>query len=95
MATYIILTRLTHEAHAQPGGLRAVAQTVADKIKAECPRVKWKQSYATTGRIDVVDIVESDDPRQIAKAAAIISAEGHANTETLTAMPWKEYLGVL
>jgi len=54
-----------------------------------------KESYATTGRFDVVDIGESDDPKQIAKAAMIIRAYGHSTTETLTATPWKEFLELL
>ena len=47
------------------------------------------------GRFDVVDIVESDDPMQIEKAAMIIRAYGHATTETLSATPWREFLAAL
>lgn len=47
------------------------------------------------GRFDVVDIVESDDPEQIGKAAMIIRAYGHSTTETLVATPWKEFLAKL
>jgi len=42
-----------------------------------------------------VDIVESDDPNQITKAAMIVLAYGHAHTETLVATPWKEFLELL
>ena len=45
-----------------PKGLKEVAAMVAARIKQECPKVVWKQSYVTMGRFDVVDIVESDDP---------------------------------
>jgi uncharacterized protein with GYD domain len=47
------------------------------------------------GRFDVVDVVEANDPKQIEKAAMIIRAYGHSTTETLTATPWKEFLGTL
>jgi uncharacterized protein with GYD domain len=47
------------------------------------------------GRFDVVDIVESDDPKQVEKAAMIIRAYGHSTTETLGATPWKEFLEML
>jgi uncharacterized protein with GYD domain len=43
----------------------------------------------------VVDVVEVNDPKQIEKAAMIIRAYGHSTTETLTATPWKEFLGTL
>jgi uncharacterized protein with GYD domain len=42
--------------------LKKTAERVASEIKKQCPGVIWKESYATMGRFDVVDIVESDDP---------------------------------
>jgi uncharacterized protein with GYD domain len=68
---------------------------VALKIKTKCPGVVWKESYSTMGRFDVVDIVEADDPKQLAQAAMIIRAYGHSTTETLTAIPWKEFLDTI
>jgi uncharacterized protein with GYD domain len=47
------------------------------------------------GRFDVIDIVESDDSEQIAKAAMIIRAYGHSTTETMRAFPWKEFLDMM
>jgi uncharacterized protein with GYD domain len=58
----------------------------------ECSGIRWKDSYATLGRFDVVDIVEANDPKQIEKAAMIIRAYGHSTTETLMATPWREFL---
>jgi len=71
------------------------AATVVQKIRAECPGVAWKDSYATLGRFDVVDIVEASDVKQIEKAAMIIRAYGHSTTETLPGTPWKEFLDPL
>ena len=95
MATFIILSRISPEAFANPKDFKQIANTVSAKIKRECPGVTWKDSYATMGRFDVVDIVESDDPEQIGKAAMIIRAYGHSTTETLVATPWKEFLAKL
>src|SRR5437879_4509314 len=55
----------------------------------------WKQSFATLGRFDVVDIVEADDPKDIERAAMIIRGYGHSTTETLLATPWKDFLTTL
>ena len=55
----------------------------------------WKESFATLGRFDVVDIVDASDPKEVEKAAMIIRAYGHASTETLVATPWKEFLAAL
>ena len=95
MATYIILSRISPEAFSDPFEFKKIADTVSLKIKSECPSIVWKDSYATTGRFDVVDIVESDDPKQIAKAAMIIRSYGHSITETMEATPWKEFLELL
>ncbi len=95
MATYVILSRFSPEAFRDPKEFKKLAADVSNKIKSECPGVKWKDSFATLGRFDVVDVVEADDPKQIEKAAMIIRAYGHSTTETLLATPWKEFLATL
>jgi uncharacterized protein with GYD domain len=95
MATYIILSKISPQAFSDPFEFKKIAERVATKIKKECPDVEWKQSYSTMGRFDVIDIVESDNPEQIAKAAMIIRAYGHSTTETLTAFPWQEFLDMM
>lgn len=95
MATYIILSQISPEAFRDPKDFKGLASDVSSKIKTECPGVVWKDSFATTGRFDVVDVVESDDLKQVEKAAMIIRAYGHARTETLLATPWKEFLEML
>jgi uncharacterized protein with GYD domain len=47
------------------------------------------------GRFDVIDIVESNDPKQVEKAAMIIHAYGHSTTETLPATHWDEFIAML
>lgn len=95
MATYIILSRVSPQALEDPKEFRQLAERVSAKMKAECPGVVWRESYGTLGRFDVVDIVESDDPKQVAKAAMILRTSGHETTETLLATPWKEFLADL
>ncbi|UCG77455.1 MAG: GYD domain-containing protein [Nitrospirota bacterium] len=95
MPTYIILSRFVPGAFAYPQEFKKIAKTVSEKIKKECPDVRWKDSFATMGRFDVVDIVESDDPRQIERAAMIIRSYGHSITETMTATAWKDFLSAL
>jgi uncharacterized protein with GYD domain len=92
MTTYVVLSRISPGAFSDPREFRKIAETVSEKIKSECPGVVWKESYSTLGNFDVVDIVESDDPKQIQKAAMIIRSYGHATTETLPATPWKQFL---
>jgi uncharacterized protein with GYD domain len=95
MATYIILSRFSPDAFKDPKEFKELAKGVSAKIKSECPGIKWKDSYATLGRFDVVDLVEADDPREIEKAAMIIRGYGHSTTETLQGTPWEEFLTAL
>ena len=92
MATYVILSRVSPEAFGKPEDFRKLAQKVGERIRSECPGVVWKESYGLLGRFDVLDIVEAGDPKEVAKAAAIIRAYGHTTTETMLAIPWKEFV---
>ncbi len=94
MATYVILSRFSPDAFRDPKDFKKLAGAVSGKIKKECPDVIWKHSFATLGRFDVVDIVESSDTKQIEKAAMLIRAYGHSTTETLCATPWKDFLAM-
>lgn len=95
MAIYIILSRISPNAFSDPKEFKKLAETVSSEIRRQCPDVAWKQSFATLGRFDVVDVVESSDPTQVERTAMIIRAYGHATTETLPATPWKDFLANL
>ena len=90
MATYVILSRFSPEAFREPHEFKKLAEAVSAKIKSECSGIRWKVEL-----VGSVDVVEANDPKQIEKAAMIIGAYGHSTTETLTATPWKEFLGTL
>jgi uncharacterized protein with GYD domain len=95
MATYIILSRVSPLAFDDPKDFTRIAKTVSEQIKKECPGVTWKESFVTFGRFDVLDIVESEDPDQVGRAAMIIRAYGKSETETMLATPWKKFLTTL
>jgi len=92
MALYIILSKVSPESFRDPANFKELAATVTEKIKRDCPGVTWKESFFTMGRFDIVDIVESEDPYQVEKAAMIIRGYGHSMTETMPATPWKDFL---
>jgi uncharacterized protein with GYD domain len=95
MATYIILSQLAHDAVRDPKEFVKAAEEVEARIKKQCPKVEWKHSWATLGRYDIVDVVESDDLAQVERAALIIRGHAHAHTQTLVATPWKDFLKAL
>ena len=95
METYIILSRISPQAFSSSVEFARLAAKVSEKIKSECPGVTWKNSYATMGRFDVIDIIEADNPQEAEKVSMIIRAYGHSSTETLLATPWKEFLDIV
>jgi uncharacterized protein with GYD domain len=92
MATYVILSKISSEAFDDPKDFRKLAKDVSSRIKKQCPDVKWKFSWSTLGRFDVVDVVETNDPRQLERAVMLIRAYGHATTETMPATEWSQFL---
>jgi len=56
MATYIILSRISPDALKDPKDFKKAASAVSTKIDSDCPGVTWKESYATLGRFDFVDL---------------------------------------
>ena len=95
MSTYIILTKLAADAFRDPVEFPGIAKMVSEKIKADCPKVAWKESYAVTGAYDVLDVVDAPDLASVERVCMIIRAHGHGTTETLLATPWADFLKVL
>lgn len=92
MATFMVLTRLSPEALADPAAVARLEKEVSSKIKTKCPSVKWLSSYVTLGPYDYVDIYEAPDEMTASKVALIIRSFGHATTETWALTPWRRYL---
>jgi len=95
MTTYIILSKIGPEAFKDPAEFKRRDEKIEAAIKKECPSLIWKESYATLGRFDVVDIVEADDYHLVARAALLIRGMGNTSTETMLATPWSEFMGEL
>jgi uncharacterized protein with GYD domain len=91
MVTYVVLTRLTPESVKSPGDLKRLEKAVSERVRNECPDVKWIANYAVLGPYDYLDIFEAPDETAAAKVVMIIRSFGHATTETWTALPWERF----
>ena len=91
MTTYAMLTRLTLEAVKSPSDLARLERSVSDRIRKECPQVKWVANYAILGPHDYLDLFEAPDETVAAKVIMIVRSFGHAHTETWTAVPWERF----
>jgi uncharacterized protein with GYD domain len=91
MATFIMLTRLSHQALQSPSSLETLSHQIMERIRAECPKVEWKASYVVLGPTDYVDIFTAPDNAEATKVATIIRTFGHATTEVWPATEWDQF----
>jgi uncharacterized protein with GYD domain len=87
-----MLTRLSPEALTRPDAVSELNKNVEDRIKKECPAVKWLANYAVLGACDYLDIFDAPDTEIATKVALLVRSLGHASTETWVATPWDRFL---
>jgi uncharacterized protein with GYD domain len=95
MQTFVMLTRLARgrmEATIPPTTLE---REVMNKIRLDCPTVRWGASYALLGPVDYLDIFQAPDIETAMKVAAIVRSEGHASTETWPALEWDRFKSLI
>ncbi len=92
VSTYMLLTRLSPEALNRPGAVIELNKKVEERIRQECPGVKWVANYAVLGPCDYLDVFEAPDIDSATKVALLVRSFGHATTETWVATPWDRFL---
>ncbi len=94
MATYVMLTRLSPEALTRPEAVKDLNKRVEDRIRKDCPGVKWLANYAVLGPCDYLDIFEAPDSDTATKVSLLVRSFGHATTETWIATQWERFLSL-
>jgi len=92
MPTYAMLTKLAPEALNRPETVTELNKQVEDRIRRECPTVKWIGNYAILGACDYLDIFEAPDSDTATKVSLLVRSFGHATTETWLATPWDRFV---
>ena len=95
MATFIMLTRLSHEVLKSPDALSELSHEVMEQIRKSCPNVVWNASYVVLGPADYLDIFTAPDIETATKVATIIRTFGHATTEIWAATEWEKFTELL
>jgi uncharacterized protein with GYD domain len=92
MPTYVLLTRLSPEALTTPDAVERLNRQVEDRVRRQCPDVKWLANYALLGPYDYLDIYDAPDAEVANKVALLVRSLGHATTETWAATTWDRFL---
>ncbi len=94
MPTYVMLTRISPEAVGEPKFVENLEKRVVEKVRKNCPEVKWIGSYSILGPYDYLDIFEAPSEESATKVALITRSFGHGTTETWIATPWDRFVKI-
>ncbi|OGQ97394.1 MAG: GYD family protein [Deltaproteobacteria bacterium RIFOXYD12_FULL_57_12] len=92
MSTYVILGKFAVMLFGEPKEFKQLTDDAMVKVKAECPSIVWKYSFATLGHYDVVDVIEAPEPKVVEKATMLMRAYGYHSTEVLIATRWMDFV---
>ena len=95
MTTFAMLTRLSPAATPDPRGAEVLEKRVVDRVTADCPSVRWLQSYVVLGRYDYLDIFQAPDVETALKVATLVRSLGSAQTEVWPLVEWGRFKEIL
>jgi len=95
MPTFILLTRVSAERADTPHALETMERTAMKRVRAECPDVQWKASYAILGPFHYLDIFQAPDIETATKVSTLIRTFGHAHVEVWAATEWSRFKDML
>ncbi len=91
MPVFALLTRLSPGSLKSPHTLEELERRVVERIRRECPKVKWRVNFAVIGPWDYLDILDAPDIDTAAKVSTIIRTFGHAHTELWPLVDWPKF----
>ena len=92
MKTFILMTKLSPEVEKQVKERAQLGRAWLEQVKEKCPEVKFVTHYALLGPYDFLDIYEAPDEETAAKVAMISMANGAAQAESWTAIPYARFI---
>ncbi len=95
MKTFILLTKLSPELTENIQSRILQGQSWMQEVKKQCPEIKFLGHYALLGQFDFLDIYEAPDDLSAAKVSLISREFGAVEAQSLTAIPYKDYLELI
>lgn len=95
MATYILVTKLSPELTKDVRKRAEIGRKWLEKVKKNCPEVKFHAHYALLGPYDFLDIYDAPDERSAAKVSMISLSGGAVAAESWTAIPYRNFLELI
>ena len=95
MTTYVLLSKVVPRNADEVNSLGERVQAFERRLSERYPEVKTLSSYALLGPYDFLHIFEAPDANTAAKVALLAQTFGAGTTETLTAIPFQEFSGII
>ncbi len=95
MATYILATKLSTELTKDLKKRAEFGRQWMERVKSDCPEVKFLAHYALLGPYDFLDIYEAPNEEIAAKVSMISLSGGATSAESWTAIPYKRFLEII
>lgn len=91
MLTFVMLTRLSPDAVRTPSSLENLEKQAMERIRSECPRVKWLHNLAVIGSCDYIDVFQAPDIETAMQVSVIIRTFGNSTTELMVGTEWDRF----
>ena len=95
MATYILVTKLSPELTKDLEKRAEIGRKWIERVKKNCPEVKFLAHYALLGPYDFLDIYEAPNEESAAKVSMISLSGGAVAAESWAAIPYKKFLRLI
>jgi len=95
MTTYVLLSKVAPRTSDEVRSLGERVRAFARRLSERYPEVESLSSYALLGPYDFLHIFEAPDANTAAKVALLAQVFGAGTTETLTAIPFEEFSGIV
>ena len=95
MPLFVLMTRLAAESMQDARTRRAIGKEWMEKVRSQCPAVRWIGHYALLGPYDFMDIYEAPDVATAQAVSLISRSEGALAAESWPALAYDEFLSLL
>jgi uncharacterized protein with GYD domain len=95
MTTYVLLSKVAPRNSDEVRSLSERVRGFERRLAERYPEITSLTSYALLGPYDFLHIFEAPDANAAAKVALLAQAYGAGTTETLTAIPFEEFSGIV
>jgi GYD domain len=95
MSVYVLLTRIAPASLHTPSTYEQLERTVVDRVREECPEVRWLHNLVISGPYDYLDIFDAPSFESALKVSVLVRTFGHGHTELWPATDWAHFKPLL